>query len=204
VIVDRAVARANTRDRRFTTRLQLSTSTGLRGNAVLVGRRSADGSSTARLRWRGPAALLLPDTTLRIVDDQLTIRTDRDAAFRSLGSASGVSLDVGRELLAHPFLLDARDAQGRRDDLVLTLVAPRDQLRRYATSERRGPVTELLRDVDALQVTPRIVDDELVHDRFVLRTRIPSTITEILPLRGATVTITGATSTCTAPSASSN
>lgn len=195
-VVDRAVSRAAAGERRFVTRLNLSTTTGLRATALLRGTRRADGSSSGRLRWQGAASLLLPDLTLRIADDQLAIRGAHDAAFRPLGSASGVSLDVGRELLAHPFLLEASTARGTLDDLALTLDAPRDELRDYATHERRGPVTELLRNAELLRITPRVVAGRLVHDRFVLRTAIPTTVTQIEPLAGTTVTLTGSTTTC--------
>jgi hypothetical protein len=161
----------------------------------MIGSRGADGSSSARLRWQGPESLLLPDMTLRIVDDQLALRTERDTAFRQLGSASGVSLDVGRELLAHPFLLEPRAARGTLDDLALTLDAPRDELRSYAVTERRGPITELLRDVEHLQITPRVIDGTLVADRFMLRTRVPKSFTEIAPLHDVVVTLPGVSNT---------
>ena len=47
----------------------------------------------------------LPSATLRISGDQLAVRAGSSSEFTPRGSASGVHLDVGRELLMHPFLL---------------------------------------------------------------------------------------------------
>jgi hypothetical protein len=194
-IVDAAAGAATTRPHRFRTQLVVDADGLPQLDATLIGRRAADGSSAGVLRWRGPAALVLPEARVRVADDRIRIAT-ADSAWRNLGSASGVALDVGRELLVHPFLLELRDARGVSRNLDARLVAPTASLRDYATAERQGPVTELLAQTRSLVLDARVVDDALVRDRFVLRTTVPSSFPLAGPVGGRTVTIRGTTRYC--------
>ncbi|MCW2926639.1 MAG: hypothetical protein JWM86_607 [Thermoleophilia bacterium] len=162
--------------------------------ATLSGRRLADNSSTATIDWEGVAGALLPTGELRIVDDVLLLRRTSAQPWRRLGSASGVSLDVGRELLDHPFLLRTVRARRSGSTTVLALDAPVERLRAYATSERAGPVTDLLARARSLRIVVRVTRGQLVGDRFTLVARIPPSMGGRLANRP--VTIRGATGYC--------
>ncbi len=196
----RAAKRATQSGHRFVTRLALASGT-TRVDAILTGLRTGANESRAQLAWSGPASLVLPDLDLRIVGDRITTR-DGDDAWVDRGSASGVALDVGRELLDHPFLVRAvSGATHDPDDRTPTtervdLVAPVTVLRRYATTERRGPVTDLLAAARSLRLTSTASGGELVQDRFTLVTRIPATL-DVPGLRtGAPLAVTGTTRYC--------
>lgn len=186
VQLDRAARRATRAGHRMRIELDVAGALGSR-TASLEGRRLPTGESAARLDWT------VLGFDLRIVDDRLYRRrplTD----WRDLGSASGAALDVGRELLDHAFLLDAVAARrdGRR--LAVTLEAPAAQLRAYATTERRGPVTDLLTGTRMLRITSIVDRGRLAGDRFVLVATPPPSLR---PLLGrAPVTIRGRSTYC--------
>ncbi len=188
-------ARATTRSGgAFVTQLQVRSGAITLARARLTGRRSADGSSRGHLAWSGAASLLAPDLDLRIVDNSISLRRDdRPRVWQPLGSASGVALDVGRELLMHPFLLRERSANGAGDSVRVALVAPAAALRDYATNERQGPVTELLRRASRLRIEATTANGRLVSDRFVLATQIPAGIDGLEQLAGRRVVISGIT-----------
>lgn len=197
--IDGAVDVATRTDRRFVTRLELLlVGTQGRFRARLTGTRRADGSSRATLRWSDPAALLLPDAELAVRANRILLRTGPDGTgrWRDAGSASGVALDVGRELLDHPFLLRVVGAARAGERLDVTLESPPPRLRAYATSERNGPVTELLRAARSLRITANLDDGELVGDRFRLVTTVPEGIPALAPLAGRVVVVTGTTGSC--------
>lgn len=189
----RAVERAGAARRRFVTDGEVVVTGGVRVRARLVGERAADGSSTGRLDWRGAAALVAPDADLRIVDNQLTMRRDDEhaAGFTPMGSASGIALDVGRELLTHPFLLDVVAVGGSGDIRTYRLVARPDDLRAYAGTERQGLATELLVGARSLTIDVRVVDGVLVSDVFRLRTVLPDRFAQ--RVGGSAVTVVGRT-----------
>lgn len=194
-----AVRAARRTERRFVTNLSLRAGELGPFTARLVGTRRADGSSRATLRWSGAAAALLPDVDLAVHRDRIRIRDAGGAsAWRDLGSASGVALDVGRELFDHPFLLRTRSAAGAGRRLDLRMEAPAAGLRAYATTERRGPITELLRNARSLRITAQVDGATLVGDRFRLVTVVPDGIPAIAALRGRVVEVAGATGLCSA------
>lgn len=194
-VVDAAAGRARRSGHRFTTLLTVRAS-GLRANARIQGRRLPGGASVANLERSGAATLLLPDLQLRIVDDQLYLARSDDPAWRSIGSASGVALDVGRELLDHPFLLEPVAARASDGHVALDLVAPPASLRAYATAERRGPVTDLLRGTRRLTLTAHATGRRLTGDDFTLVTRIPESIDLPGLEPGSPITVIGETSYC--------
>lgn len=196
VRLDGSVRAATRADRRFITRLVLRAGSGGRFAGRLVGTRRAGGASRATLRWSGAAGILLPDAELAIGADRIRIRTGSGSPWRDAGSASGAALDVGRELLDHPFLLRPVRAARRGNRLDVDLVAPPARLRAYATAERRGPVTELLRGARSLRITAHVRGDELVGDRFRLVTTVPSGIPTLTPLAGRLVEVVGSTGSC--------
>lgn len=178
----------------FRTSLHLRFATGLVARATLNGRRTADGASTARLEWIGPASLVAPDADLRIEQDRLLVRLDaHHARWRDIGSASGIALDVGRELLTHPFLLQVTGVRGSSDSQTISLTAPAAGLRTYASTERRGWATDLLAGTRSLRYAAQLRSGRLAGDRFVLRTRLPQR-SPLLP--GSAVTVQGATAYC--------
>ena len=193
--VDRAAVRRTREGGSFVTRLVLRRPP-FTAIGTLRGRRLATGDSTGRLTWHGAARLLLPDATLAITGDQLRIRTDSDASFRPLGSASGVALDVGRELLDHPFLLDAVAARALDATLSVTLQPRIGELRTYATTERRGPVTELLRETQSALLRVTVDDGRLVRDHFAFTTLVPDSPPFPDALAGWRVSISGETVRC--------
>lgn len=169
----RATTAAGARGHRFVTAARITSARGVAITARIEGRRTPDGRSEAVLAWDGPVGLALPAGTGRIVDDQLYARRAHHQEWLELGSASGISLDVGRELLAHPFLLEVVGAAWRGDELHVAAVAPAARLRHYAGTERRGPPSELLRSASSLRITASVRSGRLVGDAFVLRTRVP-------------------------------
>lgn len=192
--IDRASRARTASGSRFTIRGTANV-TGLpSARARITGTRTAANASAASLRWEGTARALLPDARLRIVRDTIGVRV-AGTDWRDLGSASGVSIDVGRELLEHPFLLEARSARRIDGALEVTLVAPTAALRDYATSERRGPVTDLLRGTRSLRLIARVDSSgALTGDRFTLATVLPASISE--RLAGRAVTLRGSTTSC--------
>jgi hypothetical protein len=194
-LLDAATHRATRTPGAFITDLQVRLDGELLGRGRLDGTRTP-ASSSGELRWSGGAALLLPDMALRIERDRLLVRTERDQDVRDFGSASGVALDVGRELLNHPQLLDEHRARGTRTRFAVDLTAPAQRLRDYATSERQGPVTELLRGVRSLRLTARVAGGRLAGDSFSLQTDVPLGIDELGALAGRTVTVAGQTRHC--------
>jgi hypothetical protein len=194
-LLDAAARRATAATGSFVTDLQVQLDGELLGTARLDGTRSRT-SSHGDLRWSGGAALLLPDMSLRIERDRLLVKTERDDDERDIGSASGVALDVGRELLDHPQLLDVTAARGTRARFTVDLTAPAPRLRAYATGERQGPVTELLRGVRSLRLTAHVAAGRLAFDSFVLQTDVPPGIDELGALAGRTVTVAGQTRHC--------
>ncbi len=193
--IDTAAIAARRAGHRFTTLLDVRAA-GLRASARIQGRRLPTGASVASLTWDGAAGILLPDLQLRVVDDHLyLLREDRET-WRALGSASGVALDVGRELLDHPFLLDATAARGDARHVALDLVAPPARLREFATTERRGPVTDLLAGTRRLTLTAHATGRRLAGDDFTLVTRVPASL-ELPGIRtGTGIAITGASFYC--------
>ena len=189
----RAVTRAGASRRPFVTDGDVVVDDGLRARARLVGTRAANGSSSGHLDWRGAAGLLLPDGDLRIAGNQLALRRDdqRAAGFTPLGSASGIALDVGRELLTHPFLLDVVATGGSGSIRSFRLVARPDELRAYAGTERQGLATELLLGARSLTIDARVVDGTLVADTFRLVTTLPPRFEALAG--GGTVTVVGRT-----------
>jgi hypothetical protein len=194
-MVDDAARRAGNTRTRFTTSLQLHVERARFGGANLVGTR-AGGRSTGTLRWTGAASALFDDATLRIERDRLLVRTKSDSTFRDVGSASGVTLDVGRELLAHPQLLEVVDARGSERGARIVLEAPAMRLRSYATTERQGPVTMLLASVRSLRLVVQVAGGRLVTDRFALRSRVPADVDLLRPLAGRAITLVGSTRHC--------
>jgi len=145
------------------------------------GRRLPDGTSEARVTVGAGRALLL-----RIVDDTIYVRAG--TRWTNRGSASGIALDVGRELFDHPFLLEPTAAMRDGTDHLVELAAPPAPLRDYATNERHGPVTELLADATALTITGRVArTGTLVGDSFVLETTLPPGIVPGLAGRRARI-----------------
>lgn len=198
--LEAAVRTATRSDRRFVTRLVLRPGTQGPFTARLAGTRQADGSSRATLRWTGAAAIVLPDAEVAIAANRVRIRgTGRDNAWRDVGSASGAALDVGRELLDHPFLLQVvrTSRDGGRIDVVLQARA--GELRAYATNERRGPVSDLLRGARSLRITAHLDEGELVGDRFQLVTTVPAGIPALAPFSGRVVRVVGTTGSCPTP-----
>ncbi len=191
-MVDAAAGRSRRLGHRFETDLRIRS--GLSASATLRGRLLPTGESEARLEWSGPASLVLPDATVRIVGNSIYARSEGDAAWRSLGSASGVALDVGRELLDHPFLL--RPVAGREDEhrAVVELVADPAALRAYAGTERRGIATDLLVGARSLRITSLAAGGRLVADTFALTTRLPPALAKVAG--GPLARVTGATSYC--------
>lgn len=194
-IVEAAAVRARRSGHRFTTLLAVRAS-GLRANARIQGRRLRSGASVATVTWTGAARLLLPDLQLRIVEDQLYLQRGDRPGWRSLGSASGVALDVGRELLDHPFLLDPVAARASGRHVALELVAPHERMRTYATTERRGPVTDLLGGTRRLALTAHVSGRRLTGDDFTLVTRNPASIDVPGLAAGTPITVTGETYYC--------
>lgn len=191
-----AARRATTTGHRFSIALDLRAGR-LRGEATIYGRRMPDNTSAALVRWTGAAGALLPDLGMRIVADRLYLQTGQfDAPWRLAGSASGVSLDVGRELLDHPFLLTTTNARGTGGMRSVTFAAPADQLRAYATSERRGPVTDLLRQARQLTLVAHVRGGQLVGDRFTLVTTVPEALRRGPIRAGVPIRIVGASSYC--------
>lgn len=196
-----AVRSATRTDRRFVTRLAVRTGTQQPFTARLAGTRRADGTSRATLRWSGAAGILLPDAELAIAANRIRMRsTEPTGAWHDVGSASGASLDVGRELLDHPFLLQVVRVGRDGDRVDVELEARPRELRAHATTERWGPVTELLRDARSLRVTAHLDEGELVGDRFRLVTTIPPGIPVLAALAGRPVRVEGTTGSCPATS----
>lgn len=178
-----AAANATRTGHRFSTRLDLAYGP-LRARATLTGRRTPENSSVARIDWTGAAGLLLRDMQLRIIDDQLYTQPGPPSApWQERGSASGVSLDVGRELLDHDFLLTTTAAWGDERAAAVAFTVPADRVREYATTERRGPVTDLLRSIRRLTLVAHVRDGRLVGDQFTL---VTSTAGRPMRIVGAT------------------
>jgi hypothetical protein len=193
--VDAAATRRTVSGGRFVTDLTVAVSRGPHLRGTLTGRRDANGTSSGTIRWRGASSLLVPDLDLRIVDDRLLVRRrSGDRTWATLGSASGVALDVGRELLMHPFLLRSTTASRAGDLTEVQLLAPPADLRTYATSERRGPVTDLLRRTTSLRLVVHLRGNRLVRDEFDLATTLPD---DVVPgFGGRAVRIVGTTAHC--------
>ena len=98
----------------------------------------------------------------------------------------------------HPQLLRPTSAAGAGDTVQVAFVAPAAQLRAYATTERRGPVTDLLRATTALTLTSTATRERLVADRFTLATVVPRTVARGPIRTGTRITIRGATTYCAA------
>jgi hypothetical protein len=197
-LLDAAAARATRAGHRFVTDLQVDAGS-VRLTGTLAGRRTPDGASRARLTWTGVAALVATDLEVRIVDDVILLRpAGSRTRFAGAGSASGIALDVGRELLDHPQLLVARSATRTADDrtTVVTLATPAPALRDYATRERRGLATDLLRSARSLKFTSTVRAGRLAGDRFVLRARLPAGTPLERIAAGTPITITGTTRYC--------
>lgn len=101
-------------------------------------------------------------------DDRVSASRPAFAGWRDLGSASGVQLDVARELLTHPMLTQVQSARRRGDTLEVRLVVPAPALRAYAADERSGPVTDLLVRARELRVEATIRGGRIRSDRFTL------------------------------------
>ncbi len=192
-VVLAAARRATRSGHRFAVELDVAAGR-LRADATVFGRRSPTNASSALIVWSGA---LLPNVGLRIVDDQLYLqRGNFDSPWRRAGSASGVSLDVGRELLDHPFLLRATTARGDAAAMTVSFSAPAARLRAYATSERRGPVTDLLRQARQLTLVAQVRGGRLVGDRFTLVTTAPETLRMGPVATGTLIRIDGVSSYC--------
>lgn len=167
-LLDQSIARAGRTDRIFTTQIKVQDHT-RRSEGMLTGhRRADDGTSQGTLRWT-TREIPLPQGVILIKDNELSLAKDAKSPQLKLGSASGVSLDVGRELLAHPFLVDTRTASGTKRSFTITMVAPQARLRSYATHERSGPVSTLLEQAQSLHITAHVRDGNLVADHFTLK-----------------------------------
>ncbi|MCW2960387.1 MAG: hypothetical protein JWM90_774 [Thermoleophilia bacterium] len=196
-----ATRRATATAHQFHTRATITTQRGLTARAQVTGAVAPTGTSTARLRWEGAAALLLPDLALRIRDNRLAVGIS-GAAPVDRGSASGIALDVGRELHTHPFLLDlgaatttpARTTPART---VIAATARPAELRAYAGTERQGLATELLVGARRLTITTVIDDGRMTADTFTLVTQVPARFQRQLG-RG-TVTVRATTAYCFTP-----
>ena len=95
----------------------------------------ADGASTARLEWIGPASLVAPDADLRIEQDRLLVRLDAhhadgatSAARRGSRSTSAASCSRIR------FCSQVTGVRGSSDSQTISLTAPAAGLRTYASS----------------------------------------------------------------------
>lgn len=192
-----AARRATRTGHRFAVELDVAAGR-LRADATVFGRRTPANASSALVVWSGTAGVLLPDLGLRIVDDQLYLqRGNFDSPWQRAGSASGVSLDVGRELLDHPFLLRATSARGdSAAATTVTFTAPAERLRAYATSERHGPVTDLLRTARQLTLVAHVRGGRLVGDRFTLVTTAPDSLRLGPIATGTPIRIAGTSSYC--------
>jgi hypothetical protein len=145
-------------------------------------------------------ALISPDTDLRIRNNTLYTR-EREAGdgagagpWRNRGSASGVSLDVGRELLMHPFLLEPAATRKTRGTIRGSYAVEPRAFRRYVADERNGLVTDLLQDASSLTLDATTRNGQLWSDSFALTTRIPRSLEP--RLAGRTLMLTGVTQTC--------
>ncbi|MCW2921778.1 MAG: hypothetical protein JWL76_1652 [Thermoleophilia bacterium] len=197
LVIVRAAKRATRSGHRFTIELRVAAGR-LRGTATIFGRRTAQDTSAALVVWSGLAGAVLPDLGLRIVDDRLYLQPGTfTSPWRVGGSASGVSLDVGRELLDHPFLLEPTTARGDGDvATTVSFSAPPERLRAYATSERRGRVTDLLRAARRLTLTADVRGGTLVGDRFTLLTTVPESLHLGPAAPGTRIRIDGVTTYC--------
>lgn len=191
-----AARRATRSGHRFSIALDVRSGR-LRGEATIYGRRTPSNANAALVHWTGAASALLPDVGMRIVDDQLYIQPGHfDSPWRRAGSASGVSLDVGRELLDHPQLLRVTSVRGRGPAMTVAFAASPERLRADATSERRGPVTDLLRQARRLTLVAHVRGGRLVGDRFTLVTTVPESLRLGPITAGTPIRITGMSSYC--------
>lgn len=191
-----AARRATRTGHRFAVELEV-VSGRLGAEAIVFGRRTPTNASSALVVWSGAAGAVLPDVGMRIVDDQLYLQPGNfGSPWRRAGSASGVSLDVGRELLDHPFLLRVANARREQSSATVTFTAPAAHLREYATSERRGPVTDLLRQARQLTLVAHVRGGRLVGDRFSLVTTVPASLRLGAVPAGTPIRIAGTSSYC--------
>lgn len=186
--LDAAALRLTRAGSRFRTDLSIAVAGRPTARATLLGRRTPDGASAAALTWHGAASVLLPDARLRIVDDHIYAQQDPAPGWQRLGSASGVALDVGRELLEHPFLLDPVDAVPfGHGDVAVQLRADGPALRAYAGTERHGLATDALVRAERLTITSFLRGGRLTSDHFELVTRLPASFGRAVGGRRATV-----------------
>jgi len=196
-LVARAAARSTRLGNRFELEARIEVRTGLSATAFVHGYRTPDGDSEASLHWGGAAGLLLPDATARIVDNNVYLRMN-EGPWSNEGSASGIALDVGHELLLHPFLLEVAGRANRSDTATIVHDVPAAGLRAYASTERQGIATDLLVGARSLTLVTRIADGTVTGDRFTLVTAVPDRFRRIA--RGSVVTVSASTGYC-APAA---
>lgn len=165
-LLDSAVTKAGDTDRAFQTILDVWID-GRHSHGVLDGIRTAAGAGTGTLDWDDRRSTL-PRGIIRIESDVVTIATREDTPPFELGSAAGIELDVGRELLAHRPLVDVVAARGTDGEFTIALVAPARRLRLHAQRERTGPVSELLGSTRSLAIRAHVRNQLLVADSFSL------------------------------------
>ena len=99
----------------------------------------------------------------RIVADRLYLRRSRQ--WYDMGSAGGITLDVGRELFAHPQLYRVSGAERLHDGTLLVQgVVPGPRLAEHARNERSGPISDALQHTTRVSFTARVRGGQLVAD----------------------------------------
>lgn len=143
-----------------------------RSSAVLeldVVRPGRDDDSTARGKLRVGRLFSVP-VTARTSQRGNRMTIDVNRARRYDGTAAGITMDVGRELLEHTWLWKSSGgtcSRTRKRTCTISVLVARSSLMQQLASEPAGQVARILRSMRTLKMSATVRGSTLVADRLV-------------------------------------
>lgn len=146
-----AVRRASQRRRRFITVAAVPLRHGGTLRLTFDGSRDPGAGSTLVARRR--ALSFVPAPAFQVRRNWLRVRVDRRSSWRDLGSADGIALDVGREMLAHEPLLRVHRGLVRGDSSTIDVRVTSAALATQAAQDPSSPIATLLSRTSGVRAT---------------------------------------------------
>ena len=136
---------------------------------LVVTRPGSDDSSTARGTLRIGRLVSVPiEAHTMEQGNRMTIDVNRERRYS--GTAAGIALDVGREMLEHTWLWTTRGgtcSADRPQRCTIQVRVSRNSLLQQLESEPAGQVSTVLRTMRSLQVTAQLRGSTLIADHMV-------------------------------------
>lgn len=168
-----AVRHATLTGRDFTWTLSLPAGVSVHASGHRNGIANGQPGDASRATMRIDALILSSRASAVIAKDHLYLRTS--GRWFDAGSASGTSLDVGRELMVHEQLIDVTGGRVfRSGGVVVRGRVSRQALRSQLAQEPAGPVSQLLSQASGIRFSAGVRAGRLEAVTLDLRTPLPA------------------------------